>query len=77
MDFADDFTYFTFDQVLAEAKKLYGRNKHVQDIRLEEAANDDPTMTFYVNKPKRLTFNQLGLPGRFRCLKVRFVAANS
>jgi len=76
MDFADDFTYFSFEQVLAEVKKLYAHNKHVCDIRLEKAANDEPTLSFYITKPKRLALNQLGLPGRFRCMQTRFIAAN-
>ena len=77
MDFADDFTYFTFEEVLAEVKRLYGHNKHIVDIRLDSAANDDPTLNFYINKPKRLGIHQLGLPGRFRCLKTKFIAANN
>ena len=76
MDFADDFTYFTIEAVLAEVKKLYRHNKHVVDIRLDSAANDEPTLNFYVNKPKRLALHQLGLPGRFRCLPTKFIAAN-
>ena len=76
MDFADDFTYFSFEQVLEEVKKLYRHNRHVIDIRLDSAANDDPSIVFYVNKPERLGVHQLGLPGRFRCLKTRFIAAN-
>ena len=76
MDFADDFTYFTIEEVLAEVKKLYRHNKHVVDIRLDKAANDEPKLNFYVNKPKRLGLHQLGLPGQFRCLKTRFIAAN-
>jgi len=76
MDFADDFTYFTFEQVLAEVKRLYSHNKHVVDIRLDNAANDEPTLNFYVNKPKRVGLHQLGLPGQFRCLKTKFIAAN-
>ncbi|MGD8927093.1 MAG: hypothetical protein PVG20_09590 [Thioalkalispiraceae bacterium] len=77
MDFADDFTYFTLEEVLAEVRKLYSHNKHVVDIRLDKAANDDPTLNFYVNKPQRLGLHQLGLPGQFRCLKTRFIAANN
>ena len=76
MDFADDFTYFSLEQVLAEVKKLYRNNKHIVDIRLGSAANEEPTLNFYLNKPKRLTVRQLGLPGQFRCLKTRFIAAN-
>lgn len=76
MDFADDFTYFSFEQVLAEVKKLYRYNKHVVDIRLDTAANDGPMLNFYVNKPKHLGIHQLGLPGQFRCLQTRFIAAN-
>ena len=76
MDFADDFTYFTFEQILAEVKRLYSRNKHVRDIRLVKAANDEPTINFYITKPKCLQVQQLGLPRQFRCLKTRFVAAN-
>jgi len=76
MDFADDFTYFTFEQILAEVKRLYSRNKHVRDIRLVKAANDEPTIHFYIDKPQRLAMHQIGLPGQFRCLKTRFVAVN-
>lgn len=76
MDFADDFTYFTFEEVLAEVKKLYSANKHVKDIRLGKAANDEPTLNFYIDQPKGLSIRQLGLPGRFRCLETRFIAAN-
>lgn len=76
MDFADDFTCFSLEQVLEEVKKLYRHNRHVVDIRLESAANDEPTLNFYVNRPKRLGLHQLGLPGQFRCLKTRFIAAN-
>ena len=76
MDFADDFTYFTFEQILTEVKRLYSRNKHVRDIRLVKAANDEPTINFYIDKPQRLAIHQLGLPGQFRCLKTRFVAVN-
>jgi len=76
MDFADDFTYFTFEQILAEVKRLYGRNRHVKEIRLIKAANDEPTINFYINKPQRVSIHQIGLPGQFRCLKTRFVAVN-
>lgn len=76
MDFADDFTYFTFEEVLAEVRKLYQNNKHVVDIRLGSAANDEPTLNFYVKRPRRLGLHQLGLPGTFRCLKTNFIAAN-
>lgn len=77
MDFADDFTYFTFEQVLEEAKRLYGHNKHIVNIDLRKSANDEPTITFTINKPKKLKVTQLGLPGQFRCLKTEFVAANA
>lgn len=77
MDFADDFTYFTFEQVLAEVRSMYGRNKHVREIRLDRIANDNPTIDFYVEKPKKLKLHQLGLPGRFRSLQVRLIPANS
>ncbi len=76
MDFADDFTYFTIEEVLAEVKRLYRHNKHVVNIRLDSAANDEPALNFYINKPKRLSVQQLGLPGQFRCLQTRFIAAN-
>ncbi len=76
MDFADDFTCFTFEQVLTEVKRLYSGNKHVKDIRLLRAANDEPVLNFYIDKPRRLSVQQLGLPGQFRCLKTRFVAVN-
>ena len=66
MDFADDFTYFTLEEVLAEVKQLYRHHKHVVDIRLDRSANDDPTLNFYVDKPRRLALHQLGLPGQFR-----------
>ena len=76
MDFADDFTYFTLEQVLDEVKNLYRHNKHVVDICLDTAANDGPVLNFIIRKPKRLGVHQLGLPGQFRCLKTLFIAAN-
>lgn len=76
MDFADDFTYFSFEQLLEEAKQLYRYNKHVRDIRLDKSSNDEPTLNFYVDIPKRLSLGQLGLPLRFRCMPTRLVAAN-
>jgi len=76
MDFADDFTYFSFEQVLQEVKRLYAHNKHIRDIRLSQVANDGPVLNFYVEKPEGLSIKQLGLPGRFRCLETRFIAAN-
>lgn len=76
MDFADDFTYFSFEQLLAEAKRLYCHNKHVRDIRLDKSANDEPTLNFHIEMPTQLGLHQLGLPVRFRCMPIRFVVAN-
>jgi len=42
MDFADDFTYFSFDELLKEAKRLYRFNKHIKDIRLDRTGNQQP-----------------------------------
>jgi len=76
MDFADDFKYFTFELLLDEAKALYRHNRYVRDIRLDKSANDEPTLSFYINKPGKLSLRQLGLPLRFRCMPTRFVVAN-
>ena len=76
MDFADDFTYFSFEQLLDEAKQLYRHNKHVRDIRLDKSSNDEPTLNFYIDKSTRLGLHQLGLPARFRCMPTRLIVAN-
>lgn len=76
MDFADDFTYFTFEQVLEEARRLYRHNKHLRTIRLDHSANDEPILEFHVTKPARLGLHQLGLPVTFRCMATRMVVAN-
>ncbi len=77
MDFADDFTYFNFDQVLTEARELYRHNRHVTAICLRQAANDsEPALEFHINKPHRLGVHQLGLPVRFRNMTTRFIVAN-
>ena len=76
MDFADDFTYFSFEQLLEEAKQLYRYNKYVRDIRLDQSSNDEPTLNFYIDTPKRFSLRQLGLPVRFRCMPTRLVAVN-
>lgn len=77
MDFADDFTCFNFQQVLEEAKRLYGHNRHLQEIRLQQAANDEPVLEFYMAHPCRLNLRQLGLPLRFRCLEIRVITVHS
>jgi hypothetical protein len=76
MDFADDFKYFTLELVLDEARQLYRHNRYIKEIRLEKAANDEPTLNFYVDKPRRLGIHQLGLPARFRCMPTRWIVAN-
>jgi hypothetical protein len=76
MDFADDFKYFSFELLLDEARKLYRHNKYICDIRLDRSANDEPTLSFYIDKPKRLGLHQLGLPVRFRCMPTRLIVAN-
>jgi len=76
VDFADDFTYFSYDLLLNEAKQLYRHNKYVRDIRLDRSANDEPVLNFYIDKPTRLGLHQLGLPMCFRCMPTRLVVAN-
>ena len=76
MDFADDFTYFSLEVLLKEAKQLYRHNRYVRDIRLDRSANDEPILSFYIDRPPRLTLPRLGLPGRFRCIPTRLVVAN-
>ena len=76
MDFADDFTYFTVDEILKEARQLYRFNKHIEQIRLDKTVNKQPELVFYINTTKPLTLKQLGLPVQFRCVKTRTVAAN-
>lgn len=76
MDFADDFKYFTFELMLDEARQLYRHNRYVRDIRIDSAANDEPTLSFYIDKPQRLGLHQLGLPTRFRCMPTRLIVAN-
>ncbi|MBI3560962.1 MAG: hypothetical protein HY080_04515 [Gammaproteobacteria bacterium] len=77
MDFVTDFTYFSMEEVLREARRLYGRNKYVCQIRLDKAATDRQEMRFFVTKPRHLTLTQLGLPLRFRNIPVVFsLAAN-
>ncbi len=76
MDFADDFTYFSFDELLKEVKNMYRFNKHVTDIRLDKTHNNQPELVFVINTPSPLTLRQLGLPLQFRCIKTRLVAAN-
>ena len=76
MDFADDFTYFSLELLLSEARQLYRHNTYVRDIRLDKSANDGPILNFYIDKPTRLGLHQLGLPVRFRCMPTRLVVAN-
>lgn len=76
MDFADDFTYFSFDELLKEAQKLYRFNKHIKDIRLDRSGNKQPELVFHLNTNRPLSLKQLGLPVQFRCVKTRLRAAN-
>ena len=76
MDFADDFTYFSLELLLKEAKQLYRHNRYVRDIRLDRSANDEPVLNFYIDRPNRLSLPRLGLPTRFRCIRARLVVAN-
>lgn len=77
MDFADDFTYFTLEEILAEAKRLYGQNRYVTGIRLDKSANDEPGIRMEVSKPKYLKLSQLGLPVRFRNMPVTLLHASN
>ena len=76
MDFADDFTYFTFDDVLREAKDLYRHNKHIIDIKMDAQAKHGPTLVFRINTRKKLSLKQLGLPAQFRRFRTEIAAAN-
>lgn len=76
MDFADDFTYFSFDQLLLEARNLYRFNKHIERISLSRSDNNQPELLFHLNTRTPLTLKQLGLPTCFRCVRTRLVAAN-
>jgi hypothetical protein len=76
MDFADDFTYFTLNDVVEEAKRLFGHHRYVADIRLEQAANDEPALAIRLKTDTDLSLKQLGLPVQFRRLKTKLVAAN-
>lgn len=77
MDFADDFTYLTLEEILREAKRLYGQNKYVTGIWLDKAANDEPGIKMAITKPKKLKLSQLGLPVRFRNMPITLLQASN
>jgi hypothetical protein len=77
MDFADDFTCCSMDEILREAQQLYRFNKHIEKISLETSAKQQPVLVFYIRMPKLLTLKQLGLPIAFRRIRTRLHAANS
>jgi hypothetical protein len=77
MDFADDFTYFTLEEILQEARRLYGQNKYVAGISLDKAVNDEPSIKMVIRKPKNLKLTQLGLPLRFRNMPVTLLQASN
>ena len=77
MDFADDFTYFSMNEILQEVKRLYGKNKYVTFIGMSTAANEQLGIKFVVTKPRHLTIAQMGLPLRFRNLPVVFKEASN
>lgn len=76
MDFADDFTCFSIDEILKEARDLYRFNRHITEIRIDTSINNRPELVFYINTARSLTLKQLGLPVKFRCVKTRLQAAN-
>ena len=76
MDFADDFTCFSIDEILKEARHLYRYNRHIKEIRLDRSVKDQPELVFHINTTGTLTLKQLGLPVKFRCVKTRLEAAN-
>lgn len=76
MDFASDFTYMTFASILDEARRLYGHNRHIAEITLDEQAKNGPQLVFRLNAPTRLSIRQLGLPLQFRAMDTRLEAAN-
>ena len=78
MDFADDFTCLTLEEIVQEAKRLYAQNKYVTGIWLDQAANDEPGIKMAIsNKPKALKLSQLGLPLRFRNMPVTLLNASN
>lgn len=77
MDFADDFTCCSMDEILREARQLYRFNKHIEKISLDTSIKQQPVLVFHIHMPKLLTLSQLGLPVAFRRIRTRLRAANS